>query len=74
MTSSASRRSILDGMAIGDQIVLPAPKGVASLMQSLSADFSRMKPKRFQRRAILGVLLDTKEVLELVQVTRMDAL
>lgn len=66
-----SRKNRLDALAPGEHDYFEAPKGWARLMRTIGGELIRLRPKRFQQQAIIGVVYDTRVVIDLVMVTRL---
>lgn len=66
-----SRKNRLDALAPGEREYFEAPNGWARLMRTIGSELIRLRPKRFQQQAIIGVVYETKAVIDLVMVTRL---
>lgn len=70
--SSQSRRAQLDRLPVGESVVFVAPNGMTKMMRSIVVDFPRIKGKRFSQTGIYGLIPKTRDVIDLVMVTRLE--
>jgi len=66
-----SRKNRIAALEPGERDYFEAPQGWARLMRTIGGELIRLRPKRFQQQAIIGVVYETRAVIDLVMVTRL---